>query len=209
MAVAQQLLVPLTLLLTSCSAWATDGKSRILKIKEGASFTVRCISSEQGLMSMDLLQRLEEETHVLHFYEKTRKVRLAKNYEGRVKEKGEMTKLSITLINATADDSGIYSCVYNKVNAGTQDIEKFPGMEDTLVVVMGGVNTCPPADHTLMTPSLLIASAISGGSVFLLCVAVLLICLVPRVKKFCARKSHRKAPDLIYEDMGRKCYTPG
>ncbi|MFT7804098.1 uncharacterized protein LOC108939998 [Arapaima gigas] len=205
MAVTLQLL-SLLLLGTSCIAVTTLENVKILRVKKGQPMSLQCSTNQEDFMSMELQWRMETETRVLYFYQASRKMTLGEQYSERVKWEGEMTKLSVTIYNATADDSGIYWCVYNKVNNQTRSVDKIPGKGSILVVVDGDVKPCPPAEPLLST-NLLIAAGVSAGSVLLLCTILLFICLSSRVQKFSERKNCRNNPEFVYEDMGKTLRT--
>ncbi|XP_072568239.1 uncharacterized protein [Paramormyrops kingsleyae] len=172
---------------------ATREKARIVTAEEGKSITVKC-STTKNAESMHLYRRMELEKKVLYYYRNPAKCRPEDEFVDRVKTEGEMVNLSVTITNVTDDDSGLYWCSYNMIQ--DLNLKKF-NSSYTLVVVNADLKPCPPAEPVL-TPSLWVTTAICAGSVLLLSVVILLICLGPKLKKACGKNKNYNG---IYEDM--------
>ncbi|XP_072568238.1 uncharacterized protein [Paramormyrops kingsleyae] len=180
---------------TSPGEHCDQEKARIVTAEEGKSITVKC-STTKNAASMHLYQRMESEKKVLYYYRNPAKCTPEDEFVDRVKTEGEMVNLSVTITNVTDDDSGLYWCSYNMI----QDLNlmKFTS-SFTLVVVNADLKPCPPAEAVL-TPSLWVTTAICAGSVLLLSVVILLICLGPKMKKACEEKKEMHFNE-IYEGI--------
>ena len=124
-----------------CLNWISlSDYNRLVRLKEGASFTISCNPTEKQ-ESLNLLGRLDkDETQVLHLDLKTRtsKSRL----EDRLKytENGDPYKLLITISNLTVEDTKVYRCEYSRFDPAAGNVLKTEGKESVLLVVDG---TCP------------------------------------------------------------------
>ncbi|XP_072568235.1 uncharacterized protein [Paramormyrops kingsleyae] len=160
-------------------------KARIVTAEEGKSITVKC-STTKNAESMHLYQRMESEKKVLYYFRNPPKCTPEDEFVDRVKTEGEMVNLSVTISNVTDDDSGLYWCSYNMIQ--DLNLKKF-NSSFTLVVVNADLKPCPPAEpvptppcHLPMT-SLRVIITICAGSVVLLNVVILLICLGLKMTK--------------------------
>lgn len=64
---------------------------------------------------MYLCRQFNEVEEVLYYHSvpgKADKMTLANRYRERIQKSGSLTNLTVTISNLTAEDSGIYSCVY-------------------------------------------------------------------------------------------------
>ncbi|XP_036382356.1 uncharacterized protein LOC118776245 [Megalops cyprinoides] len=187
--------------------WAEQQRNdRMTWLKWGDSLTIQCSTTKDNYDGLYLLWGLDEKTEVFFLFKEDKKLTLGMKYSSRVKTEGEVNKLTITIANMTEDDSGVYWCKYRYLNEETGNTDRAKGNGSRLVVVRGAYKPCPDGDGTpAMTPTLVTVTAISAGSVFLLCVVIIFIWVVPRVKKSSAKK-RRVQPrrnDSVYEDMRR------
>ncbi|KAJ8363482.1 hypothetical protein SKAU_G00123130 [Synaphobranchus kaupii] len=188
------------LVFTSYSTWSADAKSndQFLWLRNGQSFTMRCTTTETDYDGLYVLWGLGENKEVFFLFAETNRLTEGDGYRGRVQTEGEVNNLQIKIANMTEDDSGVYWCKYRHMNKMTFRLSRTAGNGSTLVVVNG--RPCKPNDGTVLSNNLVMVSAISAGSVFLLCLIVLLLWLVPRMKKLSMRKRPRRS-DSVYEDM--------
>ncbi|KAG7491585.1 hypothetical protein MATL_G00005740 [Megalops atlanticus] len=188
--------------------WAAEEQrnDKMIWLKWGDSLTIQCSTTTDNYDGLYLLWGLDEETEIFFLHKETKKLTIGTKYRSRVKTEGEVNKLTITIANMTEDDSGVYWCKYRHINEAMGNTDRAKGNGSSLVVVRGVYKPCPPGDGTpVMTPTLVTVTAISAGSVFLLCVVIIFIWLVPRVQKSSAKK-RRVQPrrnDSVYEDMRR------
>ncbi|XP_036406341.1 uncharacterized protein LOC118792559 isoform X2 [Megalops cyprinoides] len=156
---------------------------KIISLKWGDSLTIQCSTTKDNYDGLYLLGGLDEDTEVFFLYKKSKKLTIGKKYSSRVKTEGEVNKLTITIANMTEDDSGVYWCKYRYLNEETGNTDRAEGNGSRLVVVRGAYKPCPDGDGTpAMTLTLVTVTAISAGSVFRLCVVIIFIWVVPRIK---------------------------
>ncbi|XP_035262633.1 uncharacterized protein si:rp71-81e14.2 [Anguilla anguilla] len=190
------------LVFASCSTWSTAVKSKepFQWLNSGDSLTMQCSTTETDYEGVYLIQGLNEDEEIFFLFGRNKKLTPGKGYESRLQTKGELNNLQVTLANMTVDDSGVYWCKYRRMDNKTGRTERFGGDGSSMVVVNG--RPCPEVEEKVLPSNLVIVSAISAGSVFLLCLTLLLIWLVPRMKKSMGRRhGHARRSDSVYEDM--------
>ncbi|XP_064180242.1 uncharacterized protein LOC135248995 isoform X1 [Anguilla rostrata] len=189
------------LVFASCSTWSTAVKSkqRFRWLNSGDSLTMQCSTTETDYEGVYLVQGLDEDEEIFFLFRESMKLTPREGYESRLRTEGELNNLKITLANMTEDDSSVYWCKYRRRDDETGRTERFGGNGSIMVVVNG--RPCPKVEETVLPSNLVIVSAISAG-LFLLCLTVLLIWLVPRMKKSMGKRhGHARRSDSVYKDM--------
>ncbi|XP_061088518.1 uncharacterized protein si:rp71-81e14.2 [Conger conger] len=181
------------LVFTSLSTWSAEVRSnkQFVWLDNGDSFSMQCSTTKNDSKGLYLVWGLHEEKELFYLHGSSSKLTVNKDYRGRLQTEGKLKNIKIKLPNMTEDDSGVYWCKY-------QSTDNKVTVNGSMVVVNG--RQCPR--DTTVTSNLVLVSAISAGSVFLLCFIVLLLWLVPKMEKSMRKKkTHAKRSDSVYEDM--------
>ncbi|KAJ8264073.1 hypothetical protein GJAV_G00144790 [Gymnothorax javanicus] len=192
------------LVLVSSSSWSADVKSKdqFQWLNSGESFTMRCSTTETDVEGLYLRLGLDTKKEVFYLHGQSKKLTTGEKYSSRLQTAGIANNLEIKLANMTEDDSGVYLCEYTRLNSKTGSPVDFAGQGSKMVVVNGRQCNTTNAHGTVLTSSLVMVSAISAASVLLLCLTVLLLWLVPKMKKSMRKRhGHARRSDSVYEDM--------
>ncbi|CAB1344675.1 unnamed protein product, partial [Coregonus sp. 'balchen'] len=103
----------------------------ILRVNTGAQFTMNCSTTLKDQDGMYLYVGLDKDIEELYYHQHDSKM---KGYWDRVKTEGPVDQLTITVNNLTIEDTGVYWCVYTKLNKATFENDIKQGRGSTLVV---------------------------------------------------------------------------
>eukprot|EP00063_Salmo_salar_P055864 XP_014030699.1 PREDICTED: V-set and immunoglobulin domain-containing protein 1-like isoform X1 [Salmo salar] len=205
---------------------STTAAEAILWVKTGEKFTMKCSTTLKDQDGMYLYVGLDRDREVLYYYQHDSKLTSRKGYWDRVTTEGPVDQLTITVSNLTIEDTGVYWCVYTKVNKSTFNNFSTQGKGSTLVVVNDDAPQlpCPTATAVTLTPfhlaneklcpsgvvNIIIIIIITSLLTILLCAVIFLIWVAPRVKRCCNQggSTPQVFPESVYEDMARKHTYP-
>ncbi|XP_062403666.1 uncharacterized protein si:rp71-81e14.2 [Sardina pilchardus] len=162
--------------------------------------------------------------YLYHTYHKTREVfylnpgmkctpRLP--FDKRIRVTGSFTNVHATVSNLTVNDTGVFWCRYLRFD-GAKESRSESNNNPTLLVVNGLEKECPTtapvteaSEEPIQMSTLLVVSAITACSLFLLVLIILLICVrrccgengkfKPRPPPGVGLPAHRS--DSVYEQM--------
>ncbi|KAJ8357615.1 hypothetical protein SKAU_G00204090 [Synaphobranchus kaupii] len=217
----------LVVLLAVRVVWAqVNTNVRFVKARLGDEMTVVCsteLSDQDGvyLFSWSLL----EEKKVLYLNKSPLQETTHKPFEGRTRSTRTFPKFSVTISNLTENDSGLYWCQYNKFNEDAYVLEEKPGEGPVTILYVtdqrtdGSLTTTGPPrggqtdgsdcvvrdDGVSSGDMVWVTVGLSASSVLLSCVLIL-ICVIPKVKRFHERRGQfrPRCHDGVYEEMQPK-----
>ncbi|CAB1344671.1 unnamed protein product [Coregonus sp. 'balchen'] len=183
---------------------STKGGQTILWVNTGAQFTMNCSTTLKDQDGMYLYVGLDRDREVLYYHQRDSKMTARKGYWDRVKTEGPMDQLTITIINLTIEDTGVYWCVYKKVNKST--FENLPCPTATAVTL----TPFHPADEKPCLSGWVNIIIITSILTILLCAVIFLIWVAPQVKRCCNQGGYTPQvfPDSIYVDMRKNRFPP-
>lgn len=139
---------------------------------------------------------------VLYLYGQSNEITPRKRYSGRVESSGPFMNNSITISSLTADDSGVYRCVYTRGSKENTNCSVY-----MLVVTGHSPFIETPAEENCPQPVALIV-ILASCVVALLLVNIFFLLVIPKVKE---RRIRRRQPPPefgVYEVMTRKSLPP-
>ncbi|XP_062339260.1 uncharacterized protein LOC134037756 isoform X2 [Osmerus eperlanus] len=187
------------ILVLSHTALAGKGENRLVRLKEGESFTISCNPSIKPQESLILRARLDKnETQVLNLDLNTKTFTTIPVLKHRLSytENGDSYNLLITISNLTVEDTKIYWCEYSLFDRG--NILMTDGGESVLLVV-DATDQCDATKASSLSTYLLFGLA-SIFCTLLLIGLIVYICPKKKARRAKKRVSPTRTND-VYEDM--------
>ncbi|KAL2087115.1 hypothetical protein ACEWY4_018174 [Coilia grayii] len=188
---------------------------RIERRREGENIEIPCSTDQLNQDGMYLYKSYDQKQEVTFLHKKMESSpRTA--FENRVQITGELNKVTATITNLTIDDTGVFWCQYLRYEGPKQHYTD--SKDGWILLVVTGVERCPTPgteshpprpDPEVQMSTLLIVSAITGCSLVLL----VLIILIIGVKRWCVGNGKYKPgpengvglpdhrSDSVYEQM--------
>nr|XP_015212229.1 PREDICTED: uncharacterized protein LOC107078544 isoform X4 [Lepisosteus oculatus] len=199
------LILPVWTLDPAISSTATQ-RPPYTEARPGESVSFSCSVSVLDLDGLYVRRKFTQEGEVL-FVNKDGILTVKPGYTDRLITTGKLEDVKVTFRALTEGDSGVYVCEYFALDMGTGSMKKHEA-SGTLLLVRGErlqqqQQPCDKDEALKLTPTLMLITAMSAGSVLLLCVMGFIIWQWPRLKKFFAkqRSQSRRQNDTVYEDM--------
>ncbi|XP_067089415.1 uncharacterized protein [Osmerus mordax] len=193
------------ILVLSHTALAGKGENRLVRLKEGESFTISCNPSIKKQESLILRARLDkDETQVLNLDLKTKTFTTIPVLKHRLNytENGDPNNLLITISNLTVEDTKIYWCEYIHFDNVSGNILMTDDGESVLLVVDG---TCSAAatDQCDATKASSLCWYLLFGLASIFCTLLLIgliVYICPKARRAKKTVSPTRTND-VYEDM--------
>lgn len=100
---------------------------------------IQCQCSVKGVRSFVLFKDLNEEVKVVNRHMESRKNTIALTFKDRLKITADNSSVDIEIKNLTVDDTGVYMCMFKRLNP-KNDLEQVKGNGSVLLVVTGESN---------------------------------------------------------------------
>ncbi|XP_049324180.1 uncharacterized protein si:ch211-165d12.4 [Astyanax mexicanus] len=199
----------MTLSVTLCitvllSQYSTVTAGVVIK-NQGENLTMTCTTTKNSKnVGLYLKARRPEKCELFYYNTKDSAASYGSAYEGRVTVSGEFEKLTVKITDLQKEDSGFYFCQYVFFGAKIESNET-----DSLLLfvkeVENIVTTAASTGNLHDSPNVMVlVSILTACTVALLCMLVLGIWIIPKMKTLCASQGEEngsKAYHGIYEDM--------
>ncbi|XP_023648947.1 uncharacterized protein [Paramormyrops kingsleyae] len=182
----------LILLVFSSLTLSSKAQRKFLYLRPGDGFSINCSDSDRDIQSVNLYR----EDDLLFSYDGSSDPMRETREASRVRISGTLQSLRFTLTEINDFHSGIYYCKYTSASGASNG-------NATLVAVSG--ENCSPAHSSVSAAGdqgifLILTTVFSVLSVFIY-IVLLIIWLIPKVKKFRERKAPGRCSDSVYEVM--------
>ncbi|XP_072549958.1 uncharacterized protein [Salminus brasiliensis] len=196
-----------TLRVTICfivllSQYSTVTAGHVTK-NQGENLTIHCTTEKSDFGGVYLKARCPEIREVVFFSKGYTNPTYHFAYTGRIKNSKDSGKLTITISDLQKNDSGVYYCEYY-FDFKVQERE-------TVLLFVKEVEIAVTAEaSTKETPAMpqvvVLVSTLTACTVLLLCMLVVGVWIIPKMKALCARQGGgeddgSKAYSDVYEDM--------
>ncbi|XP_076838391.1 T-cell antigen CD7-like [Brachyhypopomus gauderio] len=191
-------------LLGACraSAWTDSSvdSDRVIK-PEGETLTMECIWKEKP-RGLYVYVRRPKKLEVLYYHFSNQKLTENKEYTGRLNISNNVNKITIALTDLQMKDSGLYSCVFNRMDENIQLVEEVGG-HVFLFVRESSAERCPVSESAAVPESLVLLLVVTACAVLLLCAVAVVVWMGPKVKALCLSGGENvsRTNNSVYEDM--------
>ncbi|KAK6300477.1 hypothetical protein J4Q44_G00285750 [Coregonus suidteri] len=170
---------------------------------------MNCSTTLKDQDGMYLYVGLDRDREVLYYHQRDSKMTTRKGYWDRVKTEGPMDQLTITIINLTIEDTGVYCILIRFPHLVLSSIDialQLPCPTATAVTL----TPFHPADEKPCLSGWVNIIIITSILTILLCAVIFLIWVAPQVKRCCNQGGYTPQvfPDSIYVDMRKNRFPP-
>lgn len=123
----------------SCFFCVHSAQSGVMWRKAEEAVKIQCQCSVKGVRSFVLFKDLNEEVKVVNRHMESRKNTIALTFKDRLKITADNSSVDIEIKNLTVDDTGVYMCMFKRLNP-KNDLEQVKGNGSVLLVVTGESN---------------------------------------------------------------------
>ncbi|KAL7890960.1 hypothetical protein AOLI_G00004360 [Acnodon oligacanthus] len=198
MAFSLQRALVLLFLCNSCSS----EQYVFLSARAGETTTVHCTPPNSQQDGVYMYQRLETEENVMTYLYKDGSFSPRNAFIHRLETNSKLETFTVSILNVTTRDTGVYWCVFNNEDKNSDSKEK------TLLVVSGKEKECENEEKKEENTTLALIIVCVGAAFLMMFATIILLWLIPRMKRCCERGNFappRSAADGVYEDMrGRR-----
>uniref|UniRef100_A0A3B4D6D1 Ig-like domain-containing protein n=1 Tax=Pygocentrus nattereri TaxID=42514 RepID=A0A3B4D6D1_PYGNA len=133
-------------------------------INQGETLTMVCTTEDTDPIGLYLRLRCPEKHEVFYYDIGSKTLTIPPEFEERITVSGDPKKLTVTITSLRVNESGVYSCVFNffdvkRVEKETNGVKEPSAMPEMLVLV----------------------SVLLVCTVFILCVLVTVVWIIPKV----------------------------
>ncbi|KAL6475997.1 hypothetical protein MHYP_G00144960 [Metynnis hypsauchen] len=148
---------------------------------QGENLTMVCTTEDTDPIGLYLHLRRPEKHEVFYYDISSKTLVTSQEYDRRVTISGDPKKLTVTITSLRVNESGVYSCVFNFFDG--KRVEKETNGALLFVKEVNKATAQPPfKEPSTMPEMLLLVSVLLACTVFILCVLVTVVWVIPKVK---------------------------
>ncbi|XP_017540379.1 T-cell antigen CD7-like isoform X2 [Pygocentrus nattereri] len=139
---------------------------------QGETLTMVCTTEDTDPIGLYLRLRCPEKHEVFYYDIGSKTLTIPPEFEERITVSGDPKKLTVTITSLRVNESGVYSCVFNFF-----DVKRVEKETNGALLFVKGVK-----EPSAMPEMLVLVSVLLVCTVFILCVLVTVVWIIPKVK---------------------------